>query len=111
MHIQSTINLIQCTFEFKPAIAWQSSADNIIKTYFHGQSTKFSWAKYKIFIGKHKFQLPKPHVFVLSTCFHCQNALRFGKHIFMGKVRHFHGQAQSFHGQTELRAPTMLVLF
>ena len=23
---------------------WRSTADNIIKTYFHGQSTKFSWA-------------------------------------------------------------------
>ena len=56
----------------------------------------FSWTKYKIFVAKHKFQWPKPHVFVLSTCFHCQNTLRFGKHIFMGKVQHFYWQSMKF---------------
>ena len=71
------------------ALVWRSTADNIIKTYFHGQSTKFLWRNTN-------FNGQKLHVSVLSTCFHCQNTLRFGKHIFMGKVQHFYWQSMKF---------------
>ena len=69
------------------------------------QSTKFSWANTN-------FNGQKPHVFVLSTCFHGQNMLRFNlANIFSwasttfswGKmVQHFHGHACKvrFHKQT-----------
>ena len=56
-------------------------------------SSIFSWAKYNIFMGKHKFQWSKPHVFILSTCFMVK--IRYAlANIFMGKV--------CFRRQTEL---------
>ena len=85
----STLNPEHC-------VIWQSTADNIIKTYFHGLSTKFSWPNTN-------FNGQKPHVSVLSTCFHYQNTLHFGKHTW-AKCNIFIGKAQSFHGQTELHA-------
>ena len=63
----------------------------------------FSWGKY-IFMSKHTFQWPKPHVFVLSTCFHGQNTMalanifsraKYCYNIFMGKA------VQRSHGQTK----------
>ena len=41
--------------------------------------------KVQSFYGQTNFNGQKPHVFVLSTCFHGRNTLRFGKH--------FHGQS------------------
>ena len=77
----------------------------------------FSWAKYKIFMGKHKFQWPttarfrSQHMFSLSkyvtlwqTYFHGQSAT-----FSWAKYNIFMGKAQSFHGQTELRVITRLV--
>ena len=37
---------------------------------------QLTWAAKYIFMGKHTFQWAKPrNVFVLSSCFHCQNTL------------------------------------
>ena len=70
----------------------------------------FSWAKYKIFKGKHKFQWPKTarfhsqHVFIVKTCYVLAN-------IFMGKVQHFHWQSTTYSWANwiacRMRAPRM----
>ena len=69
----------------------------------------FSWAKYKIFMGKHKISMSKnhmfrsQHVFIVKTHYALANIFSWAKYnIFMGK-------APSFHGKTELHVITHLI--
>ena len=76
-------------------MVWRSTADNIIKTYFRGQSTKFSWANTN-FNGQNRTFSFSAHAFIVKTRYALANMFSWAKcNIFMGKVR--------FHGQTELR--------
>ena len=49
----------------------------------------FSWAKYKIFMGKHKFQWPK------TARLRSQHVFSLSKHVILWQT-YFHGQSATF---------------
>ena len=59
----------------------------------------------------HGQTMAKNRTFSFSARFHCQNTLRFGKHIFMSKVdlHHFNGQSTKFSWTNRLYNITRLV--
>ena len=72
---------------------WRSTADNIIKTFFHGQSINFLWANTNFngqtarFHSQHMFSLSK-HITLWQTFFHGQSTtFSWAKHmqVFMDK--------------------------